>query len=116
MLDIENLTLKQLKEINHLFNISQQKTENEDNGKIKICILQRGWVMVGRFYQNGSECKLINSYTIRRWGTENGLGELAEKGVLKETKLDKNTETKFHELTMVASLLCNENNWKKYVE
>lgn len=84
-------------------------------GCIKICILQRGWVMVGRFFQRGSICKLKNGYTIRAWGTSEGLGELAMKGVLENTKLDKNTDVEFHVLTLVASLICDEKAWSKYI-
>ena len=51
----------------------------EYTGDIKIVILQRGWVMLGRFERNGNDCKLHNSYVVRRWGTTKGLGELAER-------------------------------------
>ena len=86
----------------------------EYEGDIKIVILQRGWIMVGRFERNGSDCKLHNSYTIRKWGTTKGLGELAEKGKLNDTILDKNNGiVEFDYLTVVASLSCSEEVWGK---
>ena len=90
--------------------------KEEFKGNIKIVILQRGWIMIGRFERNGSDCKLHNSYTIRRWGTKNGLGELAEKGKQNETLLDKNNGVvEFDYLTVVASLSCSEEAWKKEI-
>ena len=81
---------------------------------IKIVILQRGWIMVGRFERNGSECKLHNSSTIRSWGTTKGLGEIAKGGPTSSTKLDKNYGVvEFDYLTVVASIACLEESWKK---
>lgn len=80
---------------------------------IKIVILQRGWVFIGKFSNEGSECKLENAYNIRRWGTSEGLGELALKGKQAETKLDKVGTVTFHELTTVALIECNQNVWSK---
>lgn len=79
---------------------------------IKIVILQRGWVFIGKFSQEGQNCKLENAHNIRRWGTSEGLGELALKGKQSETKLDKVGTVSFHELTTVAVLDCDENVWK----
>lgn len=80
---------------------------------IKIAILQRGWIYIGKFSQEGSNCKLENAYNIRRWGTSEGLGELALKGKQEETKLDKVGTVTFHELTSVCLIDVNEEVWKK---
>ena len=45
-------------------------------GTIRIVILQRGWVAVGYFSQEGSQCKLERAAMIRNWGTSKGLGHL----------------------------------------
>jgi len=85
---------------------------NVEKGNIKIVILQRGWAMIGRFERNGSDCILHDSYVIRRWGTTEGLGELAEKGKRENTKLDKNYRpVQFDYLTVVATLDCKEDVW-----
>lgn len=84
------------------------------NGKVKIVILQRGWAMVGRFERNGADCKLYNASVIRRWGTTEGLGELAKKGKLPDTKLDKtNGLVEFDYLTVVAMITCDEKKWEE---
>ena len=88
--------------------------QGEIKGDIKIVILQRGWIMVGRFERNGSECKLHNASTIRSWGTTKGLGEIAKGGPTSSTKLDKNYGVvEFDYLTVVASIACSEESWKK---
>lgn len=83
---------------------------------IKIVILQRGWVMVGRFERKGSECKLHNASVIRNWGTTRGLGEIAENGPTTNTKLDKCYGlVEFDYLTVVATISCQEKSWQKEV-
>ena len=78
----------------------------------RIVILQRGWVMIGDFSQEGPNCKLENSAVIRRWGTTKGIGEIAKGGPTSETILDDVQTVHFHELTVVAMIDCNEANWK----
>jgi hypothetical protein len=85
--------------------------------KIQIVVLQRGWVYIGRFSQKGTICTLQNAYNIRRWGTEFGLGELAEKGPIADgvgngpTKCDKNSDVHFHEMTAVLRMDVDESKW-----
>lgn len=87
-----------------------------DKGDIKIVVLQRGWVMVGRFEKNGSECKLHKASVIRNWGTTKGLGEIAHGGPTSSTKIDPtNGVVEFDYLTVVATITCNESKWKAYV-
>ena len=82
-------------------------------GDIRIVILQRGWIMVGRLLRNWSECVLSNASVIRIWGTTKGLGELAKNGPLDATKLDKTYgNVEFDYLTAVATIVCEEKVWK----
>lgn len=84
----------------------QKETEKQ------IVILQRGWVMVGDFSQDGVNCQLDNASIIRIWGTTKGLGELALGGPTSSTKLDPCGLVKFHELTIVSRLSVNEDKWQ----
>lgn len=85
-------------------------------GPVKIVILQRGWVMVGRFERNGSDCKLHNASVIRIWGTKKGLGELAGKGPTDKTVLDKcYGVVEFDYLTVVASISVEELKWASVI-
>lgn len=82
------------------------------NGNIKIVILQRGWVMVGRFEREGSDCRLHNASIIRSWGTTRGLGEIALNGPTANTKLDPtNGVVEFDYLTVIATIECQEEKW-----
>lgn len=82
------------------------------NGSKKIVILQRGWVFVGDYFEEGTNCRLENASCIRNWGTTKGLGELAENGPTSSTKLDPTPTVRFHKLGVVATLDCS-NVWKK---
>lgn len=87
--------------------------EVQPNGSLKIVILQRGWVMFGRFERNGNECKLHNASVIRSWGTTKGLGEIAGNGPTKNTVLDKcNGLVEFDYLTVVATVSVKESKWQ----
>ncbi|GAC1513432.1 MAG: hypothetical protein NVS1B16_05640 [Pseudarthrobacter sp.] len=84
----------------------------EPEGDIRIVILQRGWIYVGSYSQEGDECMLTNAACIRIWGTTKGLTELCE-GPTSKTILDKTRyPVRFHRLTVVADLGVKESEWK----
>jgi hypothetical protein len=88
----------------------------EYEGDIKIVVLQRGWVYIGRFERNDNDCKLHNAYNIRRWGTENGLGELANEGKKEDTILDRcHGVVEFDYLTVVCMISCREDVWQQEI-
>ena len=79
--------------------------------KKQIVILQRGWVVVGDYTVVKDECVLTDAAGIRVWGTTKGLGELAECGVLTNTKIDRCPDMRFHPMTIIARMDVNEENW-----
>ena len=88
----------------------------EPKGDLKIAILQRGWVMLGRFERTGNDCKLHNAHVIRIWGTKKGLGELAGMGPTNNTILDKcYGVVEFDYLTIVALISVEESKWKNVI-
>ena len=78
---------------------------------IRICVLQRGWIVVGDYSKEGAMCSVKNGAVIRHWATTAGLGELATQGPLSATKLDFQPETEWHEMTQVMSIKCNPDKW-----
>ena len=86
---------------------------SESTNPVKIVILQRGWVVVGRWSQEGTTCKLEDASVIRRWGTTKGLGEIAKNGPTSSTVLDNTPVITYHELTAVATIDCEESEWSK---
>jgi len=91
----------------------REDSKTKTSGDIRIVILQRGWVMVGRFSQEGPNCRLEDAAVIRVWGTSKGLGEIAAKGPTSKTVLDKTPSVNFHELTVIATIDCVEALWVK---
>ena len=87
------------------------------NSAVRIVVLQRGWVMIGRYERAGDNCKLHNAQVIRNWGTTKGLGELAGEGPKKDTKLDPtNGLVEFHRLTEICTVLCEESKWAQHLK
>lgn len=81
------------------------------DGEIRIVILQRGWVYIGRFSRNGTICKLTNAYNIRIWGTTKGLPELVN-GPTSKTVLDKcDGYIEFDWLTVIHTISVNPEKW-----
>jgi len=80
------------------------------NSPIKIVILQRGWVAIGHWSQDGEMCSLDKAKTIRQWGTTKGLGEL-RTGPTTKTILDESGHVEFHILAVVATISCDEDKW-----
>ena len=93
-----------------------QVSLKQPEGDVKIMVLQRGWVMVGRLERSGSECKLHQASVIRQWGTSKGLGEIAMEGPKSSTKLDKcGGIVEFDYLTVVCSIACEESKWLNHL-
>jgi len=81
-------------------------------GDIKIVVLQRGWIYIGRFQKEGNNCKLTNAFNIRTWGTTKGLPELVH-GPTSSTKLDKcEGVVEFDWLTVIHTITVNPEKWK----
>lgn len=82
-------------------------------GDIKIVILQRGWIYIGRFNRTGNDCSLHNAYCIRTWGTTKGLQELVS-GTTSKTVLDKcDGIVEFDWLTVVHTITVKPESWKQ---
>jgi hypothetical protein len=89
------------------------EVEKDIISDIKIVVLQRGWIVVGRFERKETQCKLHNASVIRSWGTTNGLGEIAEGGPTSSTKLDKcRGVVEFDYMTVVLTIDCEARKWQ----
>ena len=98
--------------LGELLNKTEKQEEGIENG-VKIVVLQRGWVVIGRYHQEGEYGVLEDAYVIRSWGTDKGLGQLALEGKQSNTKLDKTGTVRFHKLTSVAFIDCDAKKWSK---
>lgn len=70
---------------------SQPATSLEDfvDHGLQIVVLTQGFVYLGHARTNATWCLVTDCINIRQWGTTEGLGELALKGPLQPTVLDK---------------------------
>lgn len=101
-------------EINGIKYVPKNSIKKEFYDDIRIVVLQRGWVYIGIFEQDGQYINLHNAYNIRLWGTTKGLPELIN-GPTSSTKLDKcENRLRFHELTMIFSIDVNKQKWSQY--
>lgn len=82
-------------------------------GSLVIAVLQRGWVVAGRYSQTGDTARLTDASVVRRWGTSKGLGELAASGPLENTRLDSCPPVTFHVREAVMIMEGDENAWRK---
>ncbi len=79
---------------------------------IRICIVQRGWVFVGRFTREEHEIVLRDAKNLRRWGTTKGLGELYS-GPRADTVLDEAGTVRLHPLQIIATIEVDATSWEK---
>lgn len=86
-----------------------------DQGEIRICTLQRGFVYVGYLRREEHEMVLRNARCIRRWGTSKGLGEL-HSGPKTSTILDNAGTVRFHPLQMICSHDVDQKAWAKVLK
>ena len=82
--------------------------DNEENLGKHIVVLQRGHVVIGDLSKKGNYFYLKDGSIIRRWGTTDGLGEIAINGPTSSTTLDKIPASSFHELTTILLMKCEK--------
>jgi hypothetical protein len=79
-------------------------------GDIKIAVLDRGFVYVGRVSYEGDFLILNSAKNIRFWGTKKGLGELVN-GPLSETKLDPVGTVRIPLRALISLIDVNQSKW-----
>lgn len=85
--------------------------EADKSNDIRIVILHRGHVVVGRYERDGDEVTIRNASVIRVWGTTKGLGEIAAAGPTSKTVLDPCGVVRCHALAVIATLDCEASKW-----
>lgn len=91
---------------------SVHQSNNSGPKDIRIIILPRGWNLVGEYSCVSGVCTIKNASVIRRWGTSNGLGELAKNGPLPNTILDEcNGDVEILQTNIIATINCEYTKW-----
>jgi len=83
------------------------------NHGLQIVILDRGFVFVGDVSTDGEWVTIDNAKNVRRWGTSQGLGELAARGPQPETKLDMGGTIKAPQRALIGMIACEAESWKR---
>ena len=80
-------------------------------GDLKIVVLDRGFVYIGRVEYKDDMVVITNSKNIRKWGTTRGLGELVN-GPLSGTTLDAAGTINAPKRALIFTLTVDESKWK----
>ena len=78
---------------------------------LNIVILDRGFVYVGDVTIEGEWVVIANAKNVRRWGTTQGLGELALKGPQESTRLDIGGTIKAPLRALIGLIKCEATKW-----
>ena len=82
--------------------------------EVRIVVLQRGWIVVGRWSQDGDEVVVLNASVVRFWGTTRGLGELVA-GPTKTTKLDPAGTVRANAAAVVLTIDVDAEAWAEHL-
>lgn len=77
---------------------------------VRIVVLQRGWVVVGRYAEDGDRVLLTDAHIIEYWGTTQGLGELVY-GPTDKTRLRWAGSIEAHRLGVILSIAADGSKW-----
>ena len=91
-----------------------RKDSIQDNdGEIKIVVLDRGFVYVGQVSQEDDFYVIKNAKNIRQWGTTKGLGELVS-GPLANTKLDNVGTVRAPSCALISLIDVEQAKWNLF--
>ena len=82
--------------------------------EVRIVVLQRGWIVVGRWAQDGDEVVVRDASVVRFWGTTRGLGELVD-GPTKTTKLDPAGTVRANAAAVVLTIDVDAEAWAEHL-
>lgn len=80
------------------------------DSEVRIVVLQRGWVVIGRYAEDDDRVLLTDCHIIEYWGTTQGLGELVN-GPTSKTKLKRAGSVEAHRLGVVMTIAANTAKW-----
>ena len=112
-MNIDELTIGQAKEVAaQMAPLMRQAGSPEQAHGLKIVVLDKGFVYIGIVSTDDKWVVIEKAHNIRRWGTTNGLGQLALHGPTVDTRLDTvgTVKAPFHALQHLIDVEVNA--WK----
>lgn len=85
---------------------------SETDHGLQIVVLDRGFVYIGRVKTDAFWCYLQDARNIRRWGTTQGLGQLAQTGPTSNTVLDPVGTLKAPMQSVISLIAVEEKAWE----
>jgi hypothetical protein len=85
-----------------------------DCGEIKIVVLDRGFVYVGRYHTDGEQATIYGARSLIRWGTTKHLGELVH-GPTGGTKLGESCTVQASRSKVVHTIEVEQDAWNKHI-
>ena len=80
---------------------------------MEIVVLDRGWVYVAReVVESDKQLRLEGARCIRRWGTTEGLAQLANEGPQPKTKLEPECVVTAERSSVMHRIECRSAVWK----
>lgn len=76
-----------------------------------IVVVDRGFIYIGDVEHDGTWCVITHAQNIRRWGTSEGLGELANNGPLENTKLDRVGTVRVPARAVISIIDTEKSKW-----
>lgn len=86
-------------------------TDTQENHGLALVVADRGFVWVGEATTTEDWVEIKGARCVRRWGTKEGLNELALKGPLSETRLDAAADLKVSRKALIAIIPCEAEKW-----
>jgi hypothetical protein len=83
-------------------------------GDIKIVVIERGFVYVGRVEVGDGELMIHSARSLIRWGSSQHLGELVD-GPLAETKLGAKCTVRVRDGQVIHTIEVDQNAWHKHI-
>jgi hypothetical protein len=88
--------------------------DNETGGEahgLALVVADKGFVWVGQTVTTSDFVEITGARCVRRWGTSEGLNELAKKGPLPNTRLDAPADLKVNRKALIAIIPCEAEKW-----
>lgn len=90
---------------------AQRSIETSDFSGFAIAFADRGFVWVGDVHVTPDWVSIKGARAVRRWGTKEGLNELAQKGPLDATKLDAAADILVSRKALIGLIPTEAQKW-----
>lgn len=89
----------------------ENTTRSGEAHGLSLVVADRGFVWVGETVTTEDWVEIKSARCVRRWGTSEGLNQLAKEGPLRDTKLDAPADLKVSRKALIAIIPCEAEKW-----